>query len=319
MKNQEFELVAHEVLPGLRFYVTELKYCELHVHIDAEFGLVLDGSAKVHTMLRDTVMKKGDFFYFNSMEAHEVTAVSENLLVLGLQYSAAILNICDTKLAFYRVTEIILTNCFKDAGIYERLCHLMQTAATSYFKKENLFALHCMSLTNEILYLFLNHAPVLCPVTSDEQSYKLRVNRLQRILTYIDAHYMENLTITELAQAEHLSVSRLSHFFQEMLHMSFQTCLSQKRFSHACELLANPDYTVTRAAEESGFSSIRYLNQMMQEHLHMSAVEYRRLHEVNLGALHYSGRQDHVCNAAEALEVLKQYASCCPPAEKPRL
>ena len=65
INNQELELVAHERLPGLRFYVTQLKYCEFHVHIDAEFGLLLDGHAKVHTMQKDIQLKRGDFFYFN--------------------------------------------------------------------------------------------------------------------------------------------------------------------------------------------------------------------------------------------------------------
>lgn len=307
INNQELELVAHERLPGLRFYVTQLKYCEFHVHIDAEFGLLLDGHAKVHTMQKDIQLKRGDFFYFNFLEAHEVTALSENLLILGIQYSASILNICDTELSLYRVVDIILTRHFQEAGIYRHLYRLMLDAAMTYFGKEDLFALHCMSLTNEILYLFLKHTPVIRPATSDEQAYKLRISRLKRILAYLDQHYMEHLTITELAASEHLSVSRLSHFFQEMLHMSFQTCLAQKRFSRACELLSDPACTVTKAAFESGFSSTRYLNRMMQEHLHMSAAEYQKLHRTDLGALHYSGRKYYLYTAEEALEILGKY------------
>lgn len=309
MKKQELELVAHEILPGLRFYVTRLKYCELHLHIDAEFCLVLDGSGKIHTMQKDTPIKKGDFFYFNSLEAHEVTAVSDKMLIFGIQYSPAILNICDTELMRLRVTEMIPTKCLKKAGIYEYLSDLMIEAGITYFKKENLFALHCMSLINEMLYLFLNCVPVIDSRSYDNQSYKLRMNRLKRLLTYIDEHYMERLTIKELAKTEHLSVSRLSHFFQEMLQMSFQTYLSQKRFSRACELLADPACTVTRAAEESGFSSTRYLNQMMYRHLNMSAMEYHYFHKGNLGALHYSGRQDYLCTAEQAREILEQYSA----------
>lgn len=305
MKNQELELVTHEILPGLRFYMARLKYCELHVHIDAELGFVMDGCAKIHTMQEDTLIRKGDFFYFNSLEAHEVTAVSEELIVLGIQYSASVLNICDSALALYRVAQPKLTGYLIKAGIYDCLCHLMIDAGIAYFRKGSLFALHCMSLTNEILYLFLNHVPVIPPDTSDEQTYKLRINRLRRILAYIDRHFSERLTITELAGSEHLSVSRVSHFFQEMLHMSFQTYLSQKRFSCACGLLADPACSVTRASEESGFSSTRYLNQLMREHLNMSAMEYHDLHKGGFEALHYSERQDYIYPAAEALDRLE--------------
>ena len=116
MKKQELELVAHEILPGLRMYVTQLKYCELHLHIDAELCLVLDGRGKLHTIQKDTQIKRGEFFYFNSLEAHEVTAASDKILIFGVQYSPVILNICDPKLTRLRVNEMTPSASLKKAG-----------------------------------------------------------------------------------------------------------------------------------------------------------------------------------------------------------
>ena len=76
----------------------------------------------------------------------------------------------------------------------------MLEAGIAYFKKENLFALHCMSLINEMLYLFFNHVPATDFRSTTSQSYKLRMERLKRLLTYIDERYTERLTIAELAQ-----------------------------------------------------------------------------------------------------------------------
>jgi AraC-like DNA-binding protein len=72
-------------------------------------------------------------------------------------------------------------------------------------------------------------------------------------LSYIDGHYTRPITVEQVAQALHVSVSQLFHKFKEELQISVYQYVSKKRIANA-RLLIEAGETAANAAATSGFS-----------------------------------------------------------------
>ena len=61
----------------------------------------------------------------------------------------------------------------------------------------------------------------------------------KQILTYIHQHYMEKITVPEIAAAVAISPKYFSTFFAEHFFQSFTECLRSYRIEQACAMLSN--------------------------------------------------------------------------------
>lgn len=78
---------------------------------------------------------------------------------------------------------------------------------------------------------------------------------MEMVKKYIDAHYMENLTLLSLADRFFMSYSYLSKSFHKSFHMPFQQYLLMLRMEHALELLKDPDLTIQQVAARVGYEN----------------------------------------------------------------
>lgn len=87
---------------------------------------------------------------------------------------------------------------------------------------------------------------------------------LARILDYIDRHFREDISIGSAAKALGYSESHLSAVIRNTLHISFKALVHQTRFEYASRLLTSGSCSVTEAALESGFQSVRTFNRVFR-------------------------------------------------------
>lgn len=78
---------------------------------------------------------------------------------------------------------------------------------------------------------------------------------MEIIRKYIDAHYMDDLTLASLAERFFMSYSYLSKSFHKTFHMPFQQYLLMLRMEHALELLKDPDLTIQQIAARVGYEN----------------------------------------------------------------
>lgn len=87
-----------------------------------------------------------------------------------------------------------------------------------------------------------------------------KVERLQRVLSYLDKHWEETITLGEVAQVAALHPQSLSRFFGQHLGLSFQEYLLQLRVSHAARLLIETGRTISDIAFSCGFNNLSNFN-----------------------------------------------------------
>ncbi len=98
---------------------------------------------------------------------------------------------------------------------------------------------------------------------------------LPQVLAYCMEHYRENLKLSDVANALHISKYYISHLLNGRLHMGFNAYLNAVRISEAMQLLADPAQSVTEVAIEVGFDSLRTFDRAFRAQTRMSPRAWR--------------------------------------------
>lgn len=94
------------------------------------------------------------------------------------------------------------------------------------------------------------------------------------VIPYMQQHFMEDINIEDMARQFGYSKSRLTHLFQEQLHMTFTKFLNALRCRYAATLLRSQEYTVVDIAEMSGFSSVSTFYRVFKRTYGLAPLEY---------------------------------------------
>ncbi len=98
---------------------------------------------------------------------------------------------------------------------------------------------------------------------------------IQRIKSYIEAHYAENISLKGIAAEFYMNPVYLGQLFKKTYGMLFNDFLLQIRVDEAKKLLRQTDLRVYEVAERVGFSNADYFVTQFEKIAHMTPSEYR--------------------------------------------
>ncbi len=106
-------------------------------------------------------------------------------------------------------------------------------------------------------------------------SSALREDRLKKMLLYIQEHYMDELSLADIANAANISEREALRCFQGGIHTSPFVYLGEYRVQTACGLLRNTSDKITDIALRCGFASSSYFGKVFRRHIGCTPFEYR--------------------------------------------
>ena len=95
---------------------------------------------------------------------------------------------------------------------------------------------------------------------------------------YVRLHYMEPITLSELAGKMNYSLPYLSKRFKDEMGVSFITYLQNCRVMEGCRLLSGSNRTLAEITEMVGYSDVKFFSDMIKRYTGMSPREYRKRH-----------------------------------------
>ncbi|KAB7666297.1 response regulator transcription factor [Bacillus sp. B1-b2] len=101
-------------------------------------------------------------------------------------------------------------------------------------------------------------------------------NHMKRLITYIEEHYSQPLTLTELAAHFHFNPSYLSNYFSSHYKESFIELLNRVRIEEASKLLKNKDISIAEISGIVGYADQSYFCKVFKKRKGMSPSHYRR-------------------------------------------
>ncbi len=276
--SNEFEIVSHSQFRHLNVFLVRMLSRTTHIHRELELGMVLDGSMTVQSGPNSQVLRKGEIYLINPMDAHEFVSEGKGALVLSIQLSPDFMKafLSDVPHICFLCAPKIQEHYQVHQGAYDFLSLLFIELAYNYFGHEENHEFKCCSLVMQLFCNLKTHIPNKTLSSEDYLSLKQKTDRIFSVTDYIDHNFTRKLLLEDIAQREQLSMHYLSHLFRDALGISFQDYLKEKRFEYAFNLISTTQRTILDISLSSGFSDVRYLNQMFQERFACTPKEYRK-------------------------------------------
>ena len=98
---------------------------------------------------------------------------------------------------------------------------------------------------------------------------------VKNAMEYMQNHYAEKVTLSELADKMYVSQWHLSKLLNKHMKKSFSELLNEIRVKEAKQLLKDPSLRVGDVAEMVGFLDIAHFSRVFKKYTEMSANEYR--------------------------------------------
>lgn len=299
----KYESIHYDVSPHLKLFVNQLSYRAPHFHKSIEIIVVTDNECKI-IINKDTYnLKKGDCIIFNSNCIHEIIA-PQHSTVLCVQVSKKYLQ-------EFGIKEIIFDNVYLKPQFEERrykeflalICKLFEM----YFSTDLPSAFDRLGIINLLFAFLLRTVPYEAHDKIDSQT-KLKNNRMNSIINYIDEHFTEKITLEDVGKFAYITPQYLSHFFKTNLGISFREYLSKIRFNQALKLIDSTDNPLIDICFESGFSDYKYMEKEFIKNLGCSPKKYRMKKANADNAKVYT--YERICSKSEIVRIVSEFRQC---------
>ncbi len=125
------------------------------------------------------------------------------------------------------------------------------------------------SLCAALYFLLMKHFPAQDSSTLNKRQRQ----EFYRIAEYINRHFAENINVSSIADALCISRGTVSDIFSKYAEESVNSYVNSLRINHSNKLLESGS-TISNAAFESGFSSLRTFNYAYKREMGVTPSEY---------------------------------------------
>ena len=275
IQKPELERIHYQRMRHIHIFLTNILFRNMHEHSTFEVDVILEGAGRFRGSEGEYCVRAGDVILFNPYEPHEITAEKTGALqILSLQISN---HFCQEYFPSFPNVEFDareVSRLLAEPEVKE-LRERIISVALAFYQEQPVFQFDCVGKTCGLLTDLMRKLPHVVIADAEYSVRKNKTDRIRRIVSYIDQHYKEKISLTALAEMEGVTTTHLSHFFSEAFQMSFQEYLNSLRLEKALALMKDPGLYMVDICMECGFSSTRYLNQMFIKEFGCTALEYR--------------------------------------------
>ncbi len=227
---------------ALRVYYGQNLTFYSHFHSSLELFFCLEGQTKVAVEGKEKILSPGEVAVIWPNYVHSYTAMSQTSHLIG---------IVDLSLIHEYAQLFARHDClepFMDKEkVHPDILHCLDTLARSQGMSELLRRAYL----NVIAGRLLEQLPL------GERKRALGSDSLRDLLTYIDAHISEPISLDLLSKELYLNKYYISKLFSQRIGCSLRTYINAIRIDRACSLLSNPSATIPYILEACGFESER--------------------------------------------------------------
>ena len=231
-----------------------------HWHNEIELIYVRQGQAEICVTDHSFVAHEGDLIICDNGDIHYSNSQEmKNILEFVIFDSAIITNMYESpcfKLPIVKKDEL------KRLGLFEKVDKLFANVSAELEKRDRYYKDVVKAQIREVWYLLKRELP---RDNANKPSLNRRMEQLndfQRLLSYMEKNYAEDISLS--AAAEMIGFSD-SHFSKTFKKINFVSYLNMLRVEHAAEQLKNTSYKVTDIALQCGFDNVRTFNRVFKE------------------------------------------------------
>ena len=271
---------------AIRLFVSEAtprrNNIRIHYHSLIEISLILSGKGKYKVDNNVYQINEGDIFLFRSNEAHCITDIEENgMVLLNLHIAPYYLytnlqNALNTSYIKLLASNFkLISNKINDTLNQEEISKIKSLILSIKDEFESQPSDY-VTLTNNYISTIL----ILFSRTYDKQRFsqkeKQSYQKLLQTIKYIDLHYKEDITLDTLAQNVAYSRCYFSTIFKKCMGMSVWDYICIKRIEEVLSLIKTTDKNILDIALECGFNNSANFNKIFKKYTNLLPSAFRK-------------------------------------------
>ena len=293
----EYEKIDYENNLPFRIFFVSIARRNYHWHKAPEILWCVKGSVTLTIKDQSYRLKENSMAIINSNEIHELKHdENDDNILIALQPKFDYL-----KMYFKEIDNIVFENnmlgdIMENNTVRSMLKHIVEMIQNlDNYKtiKDSSTIFKVLGSYNSLLYNLFELKYKVINNEEKENNYSA-LERLNRILKYVNQNYMDKISIVGISDKEHMNKYYLSHFVKNILGMSLQEYINKVRLEKAIELLISTEDKVIDISIISGFSDVKYLNNLLKKEYGCTATEYRRLYsKKRFGKIEITNNVEH--------------------------
>lgn len=253
-----------------------------HNHVDfSELVIVLNGHATHIVNNEESFIKKGNVFVINSGTSHAYKDPYD-FKICNIMYKPEMLHSAGSDLRtlngfqalfilepFYRSINPYKSKLNISIVSLEYVTSLISIMIKEYEEKihgyKTMLASRFMEL---IVYLSRQY-------DHQEKGIDASLLHLANAISYIEDHYLKQVTLEEIATKSDISIRHLNRLFRAYYLTTPIAYLQRLRLERACTLLKQTNLSITEISYQSGFNDSNYLTRQFKKTYGMSPKSFR--------------------------------------------
>ena len=248
-----------------------------HWHEEAEFTLVTKGSCLYQVDLVDYEVKEGDILFIPPLFLHSISLnTSKEFLSETYVFHINFLggnstDICSTRYLTPMMNQEFSMPCLitPEHPAYASLRKIFRQITTLYDEALVGYELALKSLFLQTIFLLLQYSKK--NTLSETQASS---DKLKQVRDYIELHYAESISISELAKLCYFSDYHFMRFFKKHMSMTCMEYINNLRLEKAVELFEQGNFSILDVSLSVGFHNLSYFHRAFKKKYHMTPLSF---------------------------------------------
>jgi len=248
----------------------------VHWHDEVEIIYVKKGNITIYIQEDIFPAGPGDLFFVNTGELHFMESddmgVEYYTLLFPLEFlSFQIEDALETEVFRpLRQKKLLFPSLLEDEQAKKQVRKMIQEMIAVNDEKETGYQLRTRISLLEVIEYMMREEAFLQP------SFVNTTDMQRELITFIQKHYTEKITLGMLAKEFHLSEKYVSWYFKEHFSISFMQYVLHLRMSRAKDLLVSTDSPITEVALSCGYPSVNFFIRSFKEGEGITPLQYRK-------------------------------------------
>lgn len=268
-----------------------------HWHYEVQISIVIRGSVIFKTQETEFFLKKGEAVFFNSGCIHEAipTEDKDSVYTCVNFHPKVIYGFAESLLRQDYVNPVIFSNelqaiVFRDDPWHIEIRRLMENLIRVNREERFGYEIEMYAIILKMWQVIVqNNENAIASSASVTFADKQRIKALTR---FIHRNYMEHISLTEIAESDHISKGECCRVFQRVLNTTPFAYLINYRIHQGMKMLATTDHNISEIAQNVGFGSGSYFTECFKKKMHCSPMQYRKQMRSLDGALAHEKQED---------------------------
>lgn len=248
-------------LPVLVFQSRDLSFYP-HFHTEVEFVYVVSGRILIGANDEKRLLGEGDMAVFGSNDIHYFDSKDLSSRMIVVIFRPELVGKALNWPAEFRFDSPFISGALPGLqsvkAILDRILEEMNGKAPGH-------RLIVQAGLLELCGLLERHLPARPLECGSQNRTSTGKRRVQRILSYIEEHYQEDLSVESMCREFDMEPSYFCRTFKKAIGMNFKTYLNSIRVLNAAGKLEHSDASITEIALDCGFGSVRTFNRVYRE------------------------------------------------------